>query len=177
MIDDSRKKYRSPAAASPAPPPPPPGFIRHLYDYHDADAWSLTPVLKLAALAPTRSLDELMARDKQREKDGFPRKIRLGKVVKPGGKDDERIVVVPTTTEEKFLHDAVTVVAAEGEGTAGVLESINQQGVNSVNRIVSGGGLQISLFEILLVEGGGAFPITAELRGLPGVIEQHAVFR
>ena len=118
MIDDSRKKYRSLTAAGPAPSPPPPGFIRPLYDYHDADAWSLTPVMKLTAMAPTRSLDELMTRDKQREKDGFPRKIFLGKVVKPGGKDDERVVVVPTTVEEKFLHDAV-VVAEDSAGGAG----------------------------------------------------------
>jgi uncharacterized sporulation protein YeaH/YhbH (DUF444 family) len=118
MIDDSRKKYRSRQALGPKSSPPPLKSIRSLYDYHDAEAWSLTPVLQLAALAPTRSLDDLMARDKQREEDGFPRKIRLGKVVKPGGKDDERVVVVPTTVEEKFLHDAVTV-AEDGNGGEG----------------------------------------------------------
>ena len=118
MIDDLPKRYRAGRAKSPlsnskhenSPEPlPPPGIIRPLYNYHDAEVWALTPILKLSALAPTRSLDDLMARDKQREKDGFPRKIRLGKVVKPGGKDDERVIVVPTTVEEKFLHDSVTV--------------------------------------------------------------------
>ena len=118
MIDESRKKYRSHRATGPEPSPPPARPIRPLYDYHDAESWSLTPVLKLAALAPTRSLDELMARDKQREKDGFPRKIFLGKVVKPGGRDDERVVVVPTTVEEKFLHDAV-IVAEDADGGDG----------------------------------------------------------
>jgi len=118
MTDDPRKRYRSSGARAPCPPPAPAGVLRPLYAYHDADAWSLTPVIKPAALAPTRSLDDLMARDKQREKDGFPRKIRLGKVVKPGGKDDDRIVVVPTTVEEKFLHDAVTV-AEDGDGGEG----------------------------------------------------------
>lgn len=118
MIDEARKRYRSRSAIGLEHLPPLPGYIRPLYYYHDADTWSLTPVMKLAALAPNRSLDELMARDKQREKDGFPRKIRLGKVVKPGGKDDERIIVVPTTVEEKFLHDSVTI-AEDGEGGEG----------------------------------------------------------
>lgn len=124
MIDDLRKRYRTCRAKGPLgkykqekgpAPTPAPGIIRPLYNYHDADVWALTPIMKLSALAPTRSLDDLMARDKQREKDGFPRKIRLGKVVKPGGKDDERVVVVPTTVEEKFLHDAV-IVAEDGDG-------------------------------------------------------------
>ena len=152
MIDDPRKRYWIREATDSESPPPPIGSTRPLYDHHDADAWSLTPVVKLAALAPTRSLDELMARDKQREKDGFPRKIRLGKVVKPGGKDDERIVVVPTTTEEKFLHDAVTVVedgdggedgedpvyGGQGEGEDG--EIIGEQPIRNGERGGAGAG-------------------------------------
>lgn len=52
-----------------------------------------------------QSLDELLERDLLREKDGFPRKIRVGRLVKPvkGGKG--KVVVVPTTVEEKFIHD------------------------------------------------------------------------
>jgi uncharacterized protein len=52
-----------------------------------------------------RSIDELLERDKQREKDGFPRKIRVGRLVKPRKGDKEKIIVVPTTVEEKFLHE------------------------------------------------------------------------
>jgi len=52
-----------------------------------------------------RSIDELLERDKQREEDGFPRKIRVGRLVKPGKGRRDKIVVVPTTVEEKFLHD------------------------------------------------------------------------
>jgi uncharacterized sporulation protein YeaH/YhbH (DUF444 family) len=52
-----------------------------------------------------RSIDELLERDKQREKDGFPRKIQVGRLVKPGKGDKDKIVVVPTTVEEKFIHD------------------------------------------------------------------------
>lgn len=53
------------------------------------------------------SLDELLERDKLREKDGFPRKIRVGRLIKPGQGGKDKIVVVPTTVEEKFIHDAV----------------------------------------------------------------------
>lgn len=52
-----------------------------------------------------KSLDELLERDKMREKDGFPRKIRVGRLIKPGKGDKNKIVVVPTTVEEKLLHD------------------------------------------------------------------------
>jgi len=51
------------------------------------------------------SLDELMERDEQRAKDGFPKKIRVGRIVKPSSSGGNRVVVVPTVTEEKFYHD------------------------------------------------------------------------
>lgn len=60
---------------------------------------SATPVLRLG------SLDDLMARDSRREEDGFPRKIRIGKLVKPGKGGRNKVVVVPTTVEEKLVHD------------------------------------------------------------------------
>jgi hypothetical protein len=53
-----------------------------------------------------RSLDELLERDKQREADGFPRKIRIGKLIKPGKSGKDKVVVVPSTVEEKFIHDS-----------------------------------------------------------------------
>ena len=49
--------------------------------------------------------DDLVEWDKQRDKDGFPRKIRVGRMVKPGKGDKDKVVVVPTTVEEKFIHD------------------------------------------------------------------------
>ncbi|MDY6973231.1 MAG: DUF444 family protein [Thermodesulfobacteriota bacterium] len=52
-----------------------------------------------------KSLDELLEWDTQRERDGFPRKIRVGRLIKPGKGGREKIVIVPTTVEEKFLHD------------------------------------------------------------------------
>ncbi|MDX2475224.1 MAG: DUF444 family protein [Candidatus Krumholzibacteria bacterium] len=64
------------------------------------------------------SLDELMDRDKKREDDGFPRKIRIGKLVKPGRSGD-KVVVVPTTVEEKFVHDPNFKQDEEGGGAGG----------------------------------------------------------
>lgn len=52
-----------------------------------------------------RSIDELLERDRLRETDGFPKKIRVGRLVKPGRVGKDKVVVVPTTVEEKFYHD------------------------------------------------------------------------
>lgn len=66
------------------------------------------------------SMDKLLDRDKKREEDGFPRKIRVGKLIKPGRGGKDKVVVVPTTQEEKFFHhlpqDEET---GEGEGQGG----------------------------------------------------------
>ncbi|MCK7506301.1 MAG: hypothetical protein MZV70_21090 [Desulfobacterales bacterium] len=37
-----------------------------------------------SASASIRSIDELLERDRQREQDGFPRKINVGRLIKPG---------------------------------------------------------------------------------------------
>lgn len=71
------------------------------------------PVAGMTTLAG--SLDELLARDAQREKDGFPRKIRVGKLVRPGQGGAGKVVVVPTTVEEKFIHDQVSLPNQGGE--------------------------------------------------------------
>ncbi len=51
------------------------------------------------------TLGELLERDRKREADGFKKKIRIGRVVKPGSGGKDRIIVVPATVEEKFVHD------------------------------------------------------------------------
>ncbi|MDJ0830693.1 MAG: DUF444 family protein [Desulfobacterales bacterium] len=66
-----------------------------------------------------RSIDELLERDRQREKDGFPRKIRVGRLIKPGKGGKEKIVVVPTTVEEKFVHDPSFKSKQEGDSQGG----------------------------------------------------------
>lgn len=53
-----------------------------------------------------QSLEELLERDRQREKDGFPKKIRVGRLIKPGRGGKDKVVVVPSTVEEKLLHDS-----------------------------------------------------------------------
>jgi uncharacterized sporulation protein YeaH/YhbH (DUF444 family) len=65
-----------------------------------------------------KSLDELLERDKQREDDGFPRKIRVGKLIKPGKSGKDKVVIIPTTVEEKFLHDRVKP-PEEGDSSGG----------------------------------------------------------
>jgi len=66
--------------------------------------------------ATVRSIDELLERDKQREKDGFPRKINVGRLIKPGKGGKTKVVIVPTTVEEKFMHDPSFSASQEGEG-------------------------------------------------------------
>ncbi len=114
-LDQAEKQYAKRYAAQPERVDP----FKSPYDYSDIAIWSSNAAWTVTALASRRSLDDLMARDKKREEDGFPRKIRLGKVVKPGGKQDDRVVVVPTTVEEKFLHDTAEIMEdddGEGEG-------------------------------------------------------------
>jgi len=60
------------------------------------------------------TVDELLERDKRREEDGFPRKIRVGRMIKPGKGDKDKIVIVPTTVEEKLIHDRSFNMAEEG---------------------------------------------------------------
>ncbi len=61
------------------------------------------------------TLDELLDRDRQREVDGFPRKIRVGKLIRPGKDDSGAIVIIPTTTEDKLLHDSIPDEYSDGE--------------------------------------------------------------
>ncbi|MEN8210460.1 MAG: hypothetical protein ABFR31_01980, partial [Thermodesulfobacteriota bacterium] len=62
------------------------------------------------------TLDELLERDRRREEDGFKRKIRIGRIVKPGSGGKDKIIVVPTTVEEKFVHDEIHPGQEQGEG-------------------------------------------------------------
>ena len=70
------------------------------------------------------TLDELLERDRRREEDGFKRKIRIGRIVKPGSGGKDKIIIVPTTVEEKFVHDEINLEQEpdEGEPTGGTGE-------------------------------------------------------
>lgn len=71
-------------------------------DSYVLQQFNLPPENQLISL---QTLDELLKRDSLREKDGFKRRILLGKFIKPGKGSGTRVVVVPSTTEPKFYHD------------------------------------------------------------------------
>ncbi len=89
-----------------APEPRMNSFYGSVYELNDLSLLQSVPAPRPTYIHNLISVDELLERDKQREKDGFPRKIRLGKLVKPGKNDRDKIVIVPTTVEEKFIHDS-----------------------------------------------------------------------
>lgn len=94
-------------------------FKRTIYDYGDLVHLEVIPPPRTIYVHNLGSLDELLERDIQREKDGFPRKIRIGRLVKPGRGGQDKIVVVPTTVEEKFIHDTRPPNPEEEEQTGG----------------------------------------------------------
>ncbi|MFO7643487.1 MAG: DUF444 family protein [Desulfosarcina sp.] len=97
------------------------GEIRLLncYDYHDLMVLQgLSPPVA-AYVSTIRSIDDLLEKDSQREKDGFPRKIRVGRMIKPGKGGKGKVVVVPTTVEEKFIHDPNFAEQEAGQGDGG----------------------------------------------------------
>jgi len=88
-----------------------------LYDRSD-----LPLLQELSPSVPTsrtalQTLDDLLQRDDQREKDGFPKRIRIGRLVKPGKGKKNQVIIVPTTTEPKFYHD--TSKSTDQEETTG----------------------------------------------------------
>ena len=78
---------------------------RSFYAYHDLFDLQAISAMQSTPNVSIRSIDELLERDKQREEDGFPRKINVGRLIKPGKGGKDKVVIVPTTVEEKFLHD------------------------------------------------------------------------
>ena len=79
--------------------------FRKIYAYHDLlDLQGMT-AMRSTPNVSIRSIDELLERDNQREKDGFPRKINVGRLIKPGKSGKDKVVIVPSTVEEKFIHD------------------------------------------------------------------------
>lgn len=89
-----------------------------IYAYYDLSVLQDMQAPQYTHATGMRSLEELLEREKQREKDGFPRKIRIGRLMKPGKSDKGKIVVVPTTVEEKFIHDH-SIQAPDQEGASG----------------------------------------------------------
>jgi uncharacterized sporulation protein YeaH/YhbH (DUF444 family) len=93
---------------------------QNVYTYHDLlDLQGIT-AMQSSSNVNIRSIDELLERDKQREKDGFPRKINVGRLIKPGKSGKDKVVIVPSTVEEKFLHDtSFRTEEEQGRGGSG----------------------------------------------------------
>lgn len=77
--------------------------ILSLYQYSDYQLL-LNQKTEYPYLALLKGLDDLLEQDQNREKDGFPRRIRLGKLLKPAQGQKSQVIVVPTTTEPKLYH-------------------------------------------------------------------------
>ncbi len=93
---------------------------RQIYRYNDLFDLQSIAALETTHSTSLRSIDELLERDKQREEDGFPRKINVGRLIKPGKGGKEKVVVVPTTVEEKFIHDpSLQSEEEQGQGGSG----------------------------------------------------------
>ena len=115
-----------------------------LYAHHDPMVLQHMPRPAGTYTMHIRSIDELLEKDLQREKDGFPRKIRVGKMIKPGRAGKGKIVVVPTTVEEKFIHDPNFAEQQEGQGQGGSGEGeegevIGEQPVREPDQAGAGG--------------------------------------
>jgi uncharacterized sporulation protein YeaH/YhbH (DUF444 family) len=95
------------------------GNAAGFYEYNDLAVLQKMSVVLENLYACLRSLDDLLDKDQQREADGFPRKIRVGRMIKPGKGGKGRIVVVPTTVEEKFIHDRAVATDEDGESSGG----------------------------------------------------------
>jgi uncharacterized protein len=75
------------------------------YDYADLQVLQEVPAARVDYTSQIRTIDDLLAKDRQREKDGFPRKVKVGRMIKPGRGGKDKVVVVPTASEEKLMHD------------------------------------------------------------------------
>ena len=109
--------------------PPEPEFTPGIDIIHrvPTSLYAFADLTFIQAMSPPRgsysvrlgSLDDLMERDARREDDGFPRKIRIGRLAKPGRGGQDKVVVVPTTVEEKLVHDPKFAQQEEGGGGQG----------------------------------------------------------
>jgi len=135
-LHDGRSHVVGPAPSPDAEPHP-------FYGCGDLAALQGGPLLQGTYTSGIRSLEELLERDRLREKDGFPRKIRVGRLIRPARGGKERFVVVPTTVEEKLIHDRVRTPAEEetaggsGDGEEG--EVIGEQPVRPEGEAGAGG--------------------------------------
>ena len=125
--------------------PDQPPALPSLYDFHDLLVLQAETPPQISYTSHIRSIDELLARDKQRKADGFPPKVRVGRMVKPGRAGTNKVVVVPTATEEKFMHDPSFTPPEEQPGAGGAGEGeegevIGEQPVHDTDQSGAGPG-------------------------------------
>jgi len=106
------------AAGGHTPDPVPPG-TPSFYAYFDLQMLQSMSMASSTYNSHVRTIDDLLAKDRQREKDGFPRKVKVGRMIKPGRGGKDKVVVVPTATEEKLLHDPTFQPQDEEEAGGG----------------------------------------------------------
>lgn len=94
-------------------------FFDNIYSFADPVIFQSLEIHKNDFSVNLQTLDELLERDSLREKDGFHRRIRLGKFIKPGHGNKAKVVIVPTTTEPKFYHDDSISEEEEQDSTGG----------------------------------------------------------
>jgi uncharacterized sporulation protein YeaH/YhbH (DUF444 family) len=95
--EDLQGDGHAPLSASPIQP--------SIYSFNDMAMLQNLTVEMGNYYAHIRTIDELLAKDRQRAKDGFPRKIKVGRMIKPGRGGKDKVIVVPTASEEKLIHD------------------------------------------------------------------------
>ncbi|MBI9035833.1 MAG: DUF444 family protein, partial [Bacteroidales bacterium] len=123
-----------------------PKAIPNVYSLMDGEHISGFSPAKVDVVNFFATLDELLKRDEQREKDGFSRRIRLGKIFKSTENSKNKVIVVPTTSEPKFYHDDsmsledgdVDQTGGKGEGDPG--EVIGEQDVDADEGTGQGAG-------------------------------------
>jgi uncharacterized protein len=93
--------------------------FKSLYSMNDFNVLPGYSEPKPSLASSLKTLDDLLQQDNQREKDGFPRRIRLGKLLKPSKDNKGQIIIVPTTTEPKFYHDDSITTDEEETGGSG----------------------------------------------------------
>ena len=94
-------------------------FQGSIYGVNDLLMLQSIPPAKSSYIHNLSAIDELLERDKQREKDGFPQKIKIGRLIKPSRGRKGKVILVPTTTEEKFIHDIRPSEPKEEDATGG----------------------------------------------------------
>lgn len=95
-------------------------FNKAMHDYDDLSILQSFSPYRSPKMTELKPIDEILEKDKQREKDGFPRKINIGRLIKPGKGTKGKIVVIPTTVEEKFVHDLSFTPPNEEEQSGGI---------------------------------------------------------